>query len=381
MWPGKHAASTPDKPAIIMAATGETVTYKELNDRSNQLAQLFWKMGLRFGDHIAVLMDNNPRYLEVCWAAQRSGLFYTALNWHFTAEEAAYIIDDCDAEAIVVSDGTREVAGAARRPDAEGEDPARGRRPQPSTATSTTTTPSPRSRPSRSTKSSRERRCSTRRAPPGDRRASSTTSSARRSAPRRSGSRGDDHVLRLRRVERLPLARAALPLGSALLLHEQPAARRDRRGDGAVRPAARARVHRALPRHAQPVGADDVRADVEAHRRGTQPLRPLVAPGRGARRRAVPGRREAAHDRVVGPDHHGVLLGDRRRGRDDHRRRRLARAPRFGRAQHARTDPHRRRRPATSCCPPGEIGVVWFEPLAGRPGFEYHKDPRRRATR
>ncbi|MDQ1535512.1 MAG: long-chain acyl-CoA synthetase [Actinomycetota bacterium] len=110
MWPGKHAANTPDKPAIIMAATGETVTYKELNDRSNQLAQLFSDAGLRFGDHIAVLMDNNPRYLEVCWAAQRSGLFYTALNWHFTAEEAAYILDDCDAEVIVVSEGTRELA-------------------------------------------------------------------------------------------------------------------------------------------------------------------------------------------------------------------------------------------------------------------------------
>jgi long-chain acyl-CoA synthetase len=110
MWPGLHAKTTPDKPAVVMAATGETITYKELNDRSNQLAQLFFDAGLRFGDHVAVLMDNNPRYLEVCWAAQRSGLFYTALNWHFTAEEAAYIIDDCDAQALVVSDETRAVA-------------------------------------------------------------------------------------------------------------------------------------------------------------------------------------------------------------------------------------------------------------------------------
>ena len=73
--------------------------------RSNRLAQLFWDAGLRFGDHLAVLMDNDPHYLEVCWAAQRSGLVYTAINLHFTAEEAAYIIDDCDAQAIVVNDG------------------------------------------------------------------------------------------------------------------------------------------------------------------------------------------------------------------------------------------------------------------------------------
>src|SRR4051794_25884777 len=114
MWPGVHAASRPDAAAVVMAATGETITYRELNDRSNQLAQLFWDAGLRFGDHVAVLMDNHPRYLEVCWAAQRSGLFYTAINWHFTGEEAAYIIDDCDAQAIIVSEGTRAVAEELR---------------------------------------------------------------------------------------------------------------------------------------------------------------------------------------------------------------------------------------------------------------------------
>jgi acyl-CoA synthetase (AMP-forming)/AMP-acid ligase II len=112
MWPGFHAQRTPDKPAVVMAATGETFTYLEFDERSNRLAQLFFDAGLRFGDHLAVLMDNDPHYLEVCWAAQRSGLVYTAINWHFTAEEAAYIIDDCDAQAIVVSAGTREVAEA-----------------------------------------------------------------------------------------------------------------------------------------------------------------------------------------------------------------------------------------------------------------------------
>ncbi len=93
-----------------MAANGAVTTYRELNDRSNQFAQLMWAAGLRFGDHIAVLMDNNDRYLEVCWAAQRMGLLYTAINWHFTADEAAYIVDDCDAQVLVVSDACREVA-------------------------------------------------------------------------------------------------------------------------------------------------------------------------------------------------------------------------------------------------------------------------------
>jgi acyl-CoA synthetase (AMP-forming)/AMP-acid ligase II len=93
-----------------MASSGEAVTYRALNDRSNQLAQLFWDAGLRFGDHIAVLMENRREFFEPCWAAQRSGLFFTCINTHFNAEEVAYIVDDCDAQVLVVSDALAEVA-------------------------------------------------------------------------------------------------------------------------------------------------------------------------------------------------------------------------------------------------------------------------------
>src|SRR4051794_8649038 len=93
-----------------MAGSGEAVTYRQLNDRSNQLAQLFWDAGLRFGDHIAVLMENRVEYFEPCWAAQRSGLFFTCINSHFNADEVAYILDDCDAQVLVVSDALRSVA-------------------------------------------------------------------------------------------------------------------------------------------------------------------------------------------------------------------------------------------------------------------------------
>jgi acyl-CoA synthetase (AMP-forming)/AMP-acid ligase II len=110
MWPGHHAKERPDKVAYVMAGSGESVTYRELDDRSNQVAQLLRDAGLGFGDHIAVLMENRPEYFEVCWAAQRSGLFYTCINWHFTAEEAAYIIDDCDARVLVISDAYRDLA-------------------------------------------------------------------------------------------------------------------------------------------------------------------------------------------------------------------------------------------------------------------------------
>src|SRR5512143_313147 len=112
MWPGFHAARTPDKAAIIMAGSGEVVTYAELDAASNRLAQLLYARGLRWGDHIALCMENCARYLEVTWAAQRSGLVYTPINFHLTAEEMAYIVGDCDARALIVGAGLGETPAA-----------------------------------------------------------------------------------------------------------------------------------------------------------------------------------------------------------------------------------------------------------------------------
>ena len=96
MYPGKWGIEFPSKPAAIHAVTGETLTYGELNERSNRLAQLLWARGLRRGDHIAIFMENNLRYFEVVWAALRSGLYLTTVNRYLTAEEAAYIIDNSE---------------------------------------------------------------------------------------------------------------------------------------------------------------------------------------------------------------------------------------------------------------------------------------------
>ena len=74
MHPFHHAQSQPDKPAYIMAGSGETVTYAQLDARSNQGAQLFRSWGLKAGDVIAILMDNNPRFFEIAWAAHATAL-------------------------------------------------------------------------------------------------------------------------------------------------------------------------------------------------------------------------------------------------------------------------------------------------------------------
>ena len=110
MHPGTYAAKNPDKPALIMGTTGAIVTFRELDDRSNQLAQLMWSAGLRPGDHVAVYLENHVIYLEVAWAALRSGLYLTSVNRYLTAEEAGYIVDDCGARVLVTSAALAEHA-------------------------------------------------------------------------------------------------------------------------------------------------------------------------------------------------------------------------------------------------------------------------------
>jgi long-chain acyl-CoA synthetase len=114
MHPGVHAEKNPDKPAYIMGGSGETVTYQQLNDRSNQIAQLLYDRGLRPGDAIAICMENHPRYLEICWAAQRSGLYYTCVSSRLTLEEAEYIVNDCGAKAYFTSQYKADLAEQLR---------------------------------------------------------------------------------------------------------------------------------------------------------------------------------------------------------------------------------------------------------------------------
>ncbi len=97
-----RAREHPDAPAVIMGS-GMTLSYRELDERSNRVARLLRNEGLGTGDHIAILMENGTAFLEVAWAAQRSGLYYTALNSHLRSAEVQYILDDCGATALVTT--------------------------------------------------------------------------------------------------------------------------------------------------------------------------------------------------------------------------------------------------------------------------------------
>ena len=92
-----------------MANSGEVVTYKELDERSNKIANLFRSKNLNSGDHIAIFMENNVRFTEILWAAQRSGLYYTPISSRLTASEVEYIIRDCEAKLIITSNTLKHV--------------------------------------------------------------------------------------------------------------------------------------------------------------------------------------------------------------------------------------------------------------------------------
>jgi len=112
MYPGAHAQTTPDKPAYIMAGSGEVVTYRQLDERSNRCAQLLRSLGLQRGDHIALCLENHPRFFEIVWAAQRAGLYYTAVSSRLTPGEIDYIVHDCAARVFLTSAYKREAATA-----------------------------------------------------------------------------------------------------------------------------------------------------------------------------------------------------------------------------------------------------------------------------
>jgi long-chain acyl-CoA synthetase len=120
MYLPDHARRTPDKPAMV-TDTGQVVTYAELETRANRLSQLLHARGLRRGDHLTLLMENNIRFMDVVWAAYRSGLYFTTINRHSNVEEAAFIARDSGTKAIVSSFAQRELAAALQThiPDCE----------------------------------------------------------------------------------------------------------------------------------------------------------------------------------------------------------------------------------------------------------------------
>ena len=269
--PTFHAQTTPDKPAYVIAETGETLSFAELDRRSNRGAQLFVRIGLKPGDHVALLMENGLAFVEICWAAQRAGLIYTPISRYLKADEIAYIVRDCEAKAFVTSPAsageTNKLAGAPGAPlmfmtgVAAAGIPLLGRG-------------------SRRDAGDAGRECIRRSrhalllghdgAAQG-RRNGADADAARRPQPDAEAALRR-HVRR-RPGERLSVAGASLPRRAAALHDDGGGARRDGRADAKLRRRALSGLRPAISGDAKPARADDVRAAAEAAEGGARPIR------------------------------------------------------------------------------------------------------------
>ena len=315
MFARDHAAQFPDQPALIMATSGETITYAEYEARCNRVAHLFRDVGLARGDHVAIFMENNPRMLE-CEGARRA---HRALL-HGDQLVPLGRRGRLHRQRLRVAGG-RHVGGQARGGHRSSR---RCARTCERWLMVDIDTPDGEFEPYEAAVAGYTRRAGRRRAARrrdavlvGHHRSAqghpaAAARHARRPTPLPVMQFVQDAVP-VPRGHDLPVAGAAVPLGAA---GERVAGHC---GSGATAvimehfdPDAVPRPRRAVPGHALPDGADDVLAAAEAARGGARRGRRLVARVHRPRRRAVPGAGEAGDDRVVGADHHRVLRRHRR---------------------------------------------------------------------
>jgi long-chain acyl-CoA synthetase len=108
--PRHHAVNTPDKLALIIADAGEALNYASLVANADRAAQLLRSMGLHQGDTIAIFLENQVSYAELCWAAKNSGITYVCIGSQSSVEDAAYIVENSDAKALITSVALSDVA-------------------------------------------------------------------------------------------------------------------------------------------------------------------------------------------------------------------------------------------------------------------------------
>ncbi len=110
MHPRVHAGALRDKSAVIMAASGETITFGQLEQRANRGAHALRALGLATGDALAIACDNRREFFDVYWAAQRAGLILVLLSSRLKRDEIAYIVNDSSARAMLISSAMPDTA-------------------------------------------------------------------------------------------------------------------------------------------------------------------------------------------------------------------------------------------------------------------------------
>lgn len=98
---------------MIMAESGEKITYAQLERRSTALALVLRRAGLQPGEAVAVVSENRLEWAEILWATLRSGLDVAPVNFHLGSDELAAMLSACDARAVIVSPNCLSAVEAA----------------------------------------------------------------------------------------------------------------------------------------------------------------------------------------------------------------------------------------------------------------------------
>jgi long-chain acyl-CoA synthetase len=113
MYLGAMAEQHPDRLALVIEDGEETFTYAELDAASNRVAHALRGLGLVHGDGVVLMMENCASFAAVWWAAMRTGLYLTPVNWHLAEDEVRHIVSDSGARVVIASAPLGEVAERA----------------------------------------------------------------------------------------------------------------------------------------------------------------------------------------------------------------------------------------------------------------------------
>jgi long-chain acyl-CoA synthetase len=110
MHPRIHAQNQPDAISLIMAGSGETITYAQLEARANRTAHALRALGIGIGDTIAVVCDNRPEFFDLFWGTQRSGITMVPVSTRLKFDEIVYIVEDSGSKLLLISEYLTDTA-------------------------------------------------------------------------------------------------------------------------------------------------------------------------------------------------------------------------------------------------------------------------------